>query len=84
VRVGCGRYDWHFRPTAPHLVSHFVITIETMTVLPAEVLAPVMAWVTALPYPWCPSATLVGSAPPIAALEPVLRYVSTVAAARGV
>jgi hypothetical protein len=84
VRVGCGRYDWRFRPTAPHLVSHFVITIETMTVLPAEVLTPVMAWVTALPYPWCPSATLLGCAPPIAALDPVLRYVSTVAAARGV
>jgi hypothetical protein len=82
VRVGCGRYDWRFRAAEPHLVSHFVITIETMTVLPAGLLAPVMDWVTALPYPWCPPETLVRSAPPIAALEPVLRYASTVATAR--
>lgn len=34
LRVGCGRYDWHFSSTTG-LVQHLTITIEHMHVYPA-------------------------------------------------
>ena len=75
-RVGCGRYDWTFAQEAPCLVNRLVITIEAMPLLAGADLLPIMAWLTALPYPWCTPSAVVGGAPSIAALEPVLRYVS--------
>ncbi len=79
-RVGCGRYDWTFGGGPSVRVERLMITIETMQVLPAEALDPVMAWVAALPYPWCPPRVAVAAAPVVDGLEPVLRYV---AASRG-
>jgi hypothetical protein len=55
VRVGCGRYDWRFRSTSPALAERLTITIERMETLPASALVPVMAWLSRLPYPWCPA-----------------------------
>jgi hypothetical protein len=75
VRVGCGRYDWHFQQQAPGRVERLVITIEVMQVLPPQDLASVMAWLTGLTYPWCSAGAVIASAPSLAALEPVLRYV---------
>lgn len=75
VRVGCGRYDWSFTP-AGHTVGALTITIEAMAVMPPDTLAPVMHWVSGLPYPWCPRAAPTQAAPRLPAVEPVLRYLN--------
>ena len=74
-RVGCGRYDWRFQQVAPFLADRLVITIEAMELLAADDLPSIMSWLTALPYPWCSADSVLASAPPIEALQPVLRYV---------
>jgi hypothetical protein len=62
ARVGYGRYAW--RSEGAHgLVTHLRITIEAMHVLPAVWNAPILEWVSALPYPWCPAGRLAVSAP---------------------
>jgi len=74
VRVGCGSYEWEFQPT-PHLARRLTITIETMLSLPPDTAPAVFAWLTALPYPWTDAQRLVGSAPPIEALAPVMHWI---------
>ncbi|KGU83314.1 hypothetical protein E3Z27_14015 [Pseudomonas mediterranea] len=75
VRVGCGVYDWQFEP-ASHRAERLTITIEHMATLPAADLAPVMAWVSALDYPWCDVRTIMDNAPDAAGLQAVLQYVA--------
>jgi hypothetical protein len=75
VLVGCGRYEWNFQQQAPFLVDRLVITIDVMQVLPPPDLECIMAWLTALPYPWCSANAAIASAPPLNALEPVVQYV---------
>jgi hypothetical protein len=53
IRIGCGRYDWHFKPNSGCLVERLVIAIDVMKVLPAAELAASMNWLSSLPYPWC-------------------------------
>ena len=48
------------------------VTIMRSTVLPPSALAPVTDWLDGLPYPWCPAAMAVGTAPALAGLQPVL------------
>jgi len=55
LRAGCGRYDWFFARDDRRLVEKLVITIDVMQKLDPGCLRPVMDWVTALPYPWCPA-----------------------------
>ncbi|WP_428688431.1 hypothetical protein [Roseibium sp.] len=55
IRVGCGRYDWSFTDTGKLRASDLKITIEVMQILAPENLRPVMDWLSALPYPWCPA-----------------------------
>lgn len=74
VRVGCGRYDWFFAEES-HLVQRLSITIEAMQTLPPDVLEDVMEWVSVLPYPWCSADAVIGGAPVIQGLEPVLAYI---------
>ena len=62
VRVGCGRYDWTFA-TPGSKVRALTITIAEMETMPGELLAPVIAWISSLPYPWC-DANLPGSTAP--------------------
>lgn len=76
VRVGCGDYRWSFQSSEPRLVDRLVISIETMTVLPPEALRPVMAWLTALPYPWCPAAIATRSVPGLAELADVREFLA--------
>ena len=71
VRVGCGRYDWHFAP-ASQLADRLLITIEAMQSLPAQELDGVMHWVSGLAYPWCSLQAAVQDAP--ACVSPVLGY----------
>ena len=71
VRLGCGRYDWSF--SAPgHEVRALTITIAAMETMPAETLAPVMGWISALPYPWCLARLLSSNAPNIEQVQHVL------------
>ena len=72
VRIGCGRYDWSFTPTGDR-VRALTITIETMALLQPDTLAPVMEWVSDLPYPWCPRAELSRAAPRLAGVEQALQ-----------
>lgn len=75
VRVGFGRYDWHFQSDEPHLADRLVITIEAMQVLSSAYLEPVFRWLTALPYPWGSAERILTAAPAIPDLEPIRRYV---------
>ena len=51
LRVGCGRYDWHFNEGGK--VGKLVINIDSMKVLSSNELDAVMDWLSSLPYPWC-------------------------------
>ena len=51
IRVGCGRYDWHFGREGR--VEKLAIAIDRMTVLPPAELSVCMSWLSSLPYPWC-------------------------------
>jgi hypothetical protein len=51
IRVGCGRYDWHF--AADGRVQRLVIAIDVMKLLGPQKLSATMTWLSALPYPWC-------------------------------
>jgi hypothetical protein len=77
ARVGCGRYDWSFAKVAPHLATHLTITIDAMQVLaPAEV-APVLAWVQRLGYPWSTVEEVARTSPEGGLLAPVLRHLAS-------
>jgi hypothetical protein len=73
VRIGCGSYDWSFTPSGER-VRALTITIETMALMQPDTLAPVMAWVAALPYPWCPRAELSRAAPRLPGVEQSLKW----------
>lgn len=75
-RVGCGRYDWTFRPGAALLVGKLTITIDQMHTLPADRLGALMDWVAPLPYPWCPVAALSVGVPAIDELQSVMGYLA--------
>lgn len=68
VRVGHGRYLWR-GDEAQGNVTSLRITIATMSVLPAQCGAPVLAWAAALPYPWCPADRLPINAPRLPAID---------------
>jgi hypothetical protein len=72
VRIGCGRYDWLFTHSE-HRVRALTITIDAMEVLPSEALAPVMNWVSGLPYPWCAQRVATGAPPNLPGVLHVLQ-----------
>ena len=69
VRIGSGRYAWHFDAVAPHLAMALTITIETMVLLPASQWPGTLAWLRRLDYPW----TNVASALQVVPGQPELR-----------
>lgn len=71
ARVGYGRYAWR-SDGADGKVTHLRIAIEAMNVLPARCNAPILAWVSALPYPWCPADRLADGAPGLSAVHDVV------------
>jgi hypothetical protein len=78
LRVGCGRYDWHFAADRTGLVERLAITIDLMSSFPATELAATMNWLSGLPYPWCTPNDAVKGMPRIeelAAIETYLRQV---------
>lgn len=78
VRVGCGRYDWHFVRRDRWLVDRLHISIAAMVVLPGQELDPVMGWATRLPYPWTGNERALAEMPRLAELEPVRNYLAGV------
>lgn len=74
IRVGCGRYDWHFTEDPSCLIERATFTIEAMVEMPATELERIMCWVTALPYPWCTPADALKSMPTDSALADVRRF----------
>jgi hypothetical protein len=53
IRVGCGRYDWHFGSDDAGLAKKLIIVIDVMKIFPANEQATTMKWLSGLPYPWC-------------------------------
>jgi len=76
VRVGCGRYDWVFDSSPPRLARQLTITIEQMHSLAPEQLAPLMAWFSNLPAPWCAAPELMTGAPAIDSLGTVIDWLA--------
>jgi len=74
VLVGCGRYEWQFSETDPPLAQRLVITVEKMEVLPGTTLAPVMRWLSNLPYPWCPAERAAASTPDFTLLSTIVAF----------
>ena len=81
VRLGCGRYDWSFHPRS-YLVERLTITIDRMNTLPAASLDPVMAWLSGLPYPWCPAPLVVASAPRLDGVLEIVAPIASISPAR--
>jgi hypothetical protein len=67
LRLGCGRYDWHF--DADGRVEKLVILAEVMKVHAPGELAPVMDWLSTLPYPWCSADSALARIPDSAELD---------------
>lgn len=78
VRVGCGTYDWSFQAERPYLAKRLTIDIEVMKVLSADALGPVMAWLTMLPYPWCPVPIAIRELPGVPELAEIREFVGRV------
>ena len=72
LRVGCGRYDWHF--DADGKVQKLVILAEVMKVLPPGELTTIMDWLSALPYPWCSTDRVLAHIPVSAGLGDLKTY----------
>lgn len=74
LRVGCGGYVWHMQ-AEPHRVARLDIDIDAMVVLEPGLTDQVFDWIERLPYPWTAARTVLGHAPDIAALAPVLQRI---------
>src|SRR5262245_12804828 len=72
IRVGCGRYDWHFDGQGK--VGKLVIAIDVMKILPGEELAASMRWLSSLPYPWCSPGQALQSIPAHEGLAEIVTY----------
>ncbi|RFP09295.1 hypothetical protein D0T25_23430 [Duganella sp. BJB488] len=76
VRVGCGRYDWHFDDTTG-LAERLAISVEVMQILPPAAVEPVMKWVASLPYPWCVTEAVINRAANVVGVGPVLAWLAS-------
>ncbi len=74
LRVGCGNYDWHFRP-ADGRVERLSIEIALMSVLPAEDAGRILPWLAAISYPWCTGPDAAKDMPSIEALAAIRTFI---------
>ena len=63
IKVGCGRYEWHFSASENTKVRKLVIDLEQMEILPHLYTDDIFHWLSSLPYPWCNSEILLRSMP---------------------
>ena len=75
LRVGCGEYHWVFSPQSG-LAIQLSIVIEHMLECPPHHMRKIMDWLQGRRYPWCESTDMLGSAPPLSCLQPVLVYIA--------
>ena len=71
VRVGTGKYHWHFDNEQNSLVNHLVITIEQMITLTPEFSNQLFEWIGKLHYPFCDSDNLLKFMPKLETLEQI-------------
>jgi hypothetical protein len=76
IRVGCGRYNWYFGGQGR--VEKLVVTVDVMKLLPAEALVESMAWLSALPYPWCRADEALERMPALDGLAEIETYLKRV------
>ncbi|MGY3533519.1 hypothetical protein [Bradyrhizobium sp. USDA 4452] len=74
VRVGCGEYTWDFDAAGDGRVKRLFIKIELMCVLPASYQAPVLQWLSLVPYPWSSCSEAWAGLPSIDALTPIAQF----------
>jgi hypothetical protein len=72
IRVGCGRYDWHF--DEDRRIAKLFIGIDVMKILASAELETVIRWLSSLPYPWCSTGDVVRSIPAHRDLSEVEAY----------
>ena len=77
IRVGCGRYDWHFNE-AEGLVRKLIITIDRMEIISPDQVEAIMGWIAGLPYPWCDPEDILHSKPDVVELAPIADYLREV------
>jgi hypothetical protein len=77
IRIGTGRYDWHFGEQADGAlkVRALHILIEKMDVIDNAEGTLLGTMQSALPYPWLPPATLHAEFDVLAELEPTLEFI---------
>ena len=71
VRVGFGRYDWHFGNELPLRADHLLIVIDEMQVLEPSYAPDILGWASALPYPWCEVSVMLEAMPELEQLTPI-------------
>jgi hypothetical protein len=76
VRVGCGRYDWHFEDVTG-LAERLAISVEVMQILPPAATEPVMQWAASLSAPWCAAEAAITRAAHVVGVEPVLAWLAS-------
>ena len=78
VRIGCGRYDWHFGASDGCHVEKLVIAIDVMKIFPAGELTAATNWLSSLPYPWCTPDEAVRNIPAIDGFAEIETYLKQV------
>ncbi len=71
VRVGFGRYDWHFVRTSSLLVDRLCIIIDEMLVLAPDFAPDILGWASGLAYPWCEKGVIIQTMPALESLAPI-------------
>jgi hypothetical protein len=77
LRIGCGRYDWHFNGQGK--IEKLVITIDLMKILPPDERDAAIGWLATLPYPWCSPAEALNGAPARDALAEIAQHLKRLA-----
>ena len=75
IRVGCGRYGWHFNSGR---VSKLVINIDLMNTFPESDFDAIMNWLSGIPYPWCKSSDAHRGIPALDGLAVIGAYLAAI------
>lgn len=63
IKVGSGKYYWHFNLEDNLLVDSLKITIDEMVILTNNFSSQLLNWSSELPYPWCESSQALNNMP---------------------
>ncbi len=86
VRVGAGKYDWHFQDEENRtaningivstLATKLVITIEQMLILSPDHSDQIMEWAGKLPYPFSDSEQMIEYIPDLESLDMITEFLN--------